>query len=37
MLLGAMAGVPVCLLLMLMVLGNVQGSLAPLSLTLFFG
>lgn len=37
MLLGAMVGVPVCLLLMLMVLGNVQGSLAPLSLTLFFG
>lgn len=36
-LLGAVLGVPVCLLLMLMVLGNVQGSLAPLSLTLFFG
>jgi hypothetical protein len=34
---GAVLGVPVCLLLMLMVLGNVQGSLAPLSLTLFFG
>lgn len=29
--------VAVCLLLMLMVLGNTQGSLAPLSLTLFFG
>jgi len=27
----------VCFLLMLMVLGNTQGSLAPLSLTLFFG
>ncbi len=26
-----------CLLLMLMVLGNTQGSIAPLSLTLFFG
>lgn len=29
--------VVVCLLLMLMVMGNTQGSLAPLSLTLFFG
>ncbi len=29
--------VAVCFLLMLMVLGNTQGSLAPLSLTLFFG
>ena len=29
--------VTVCLLLMLMVMGNTQGSLAPMSLTLFFG
>ena len=26
-----------CLLLMLMVMGNTQGSISPLSLTLFFG
>jgi len=35
--LGAVLGTGACLLLMLMVLGNVQGSIAPLSLTLFFG
>jgi len=35
--LGAVVGTGACLLLMLMVLGNVQGSIAPLSLTLFFG
>jgi hypothetical protein len=29
--------VALCLLLMLMVMGNTQGSLAPISLTLFFG
>jgi hypothetical protein len=29
--------VALCLLLMLMVIGNTQGSLAPISLTLFFG
>jgi hypothetical protein len=34
-LLGAVS-VFVCLLLMLMVMGNTQGSLAPISLTLFF-
>ncbi len=28
---------PVCLLLMLMVIGNTQGSFAPMSLTLFYG
>jgi hypothetical protein len=36
--LGAAVGsVPVCLLLMLMVIGNTQGSVAPLTLTLLFG
>jgi len=34
---GSSAAVVVCLLLMLMVMGNTQGSIAPLSLTLFFG
>jgi hypothetical protein len=29
--------VAVCLLLMLMVIGNTQGSIAPISLTLFYG
>jgi len=31
------ASVTMCFLLMLMVLGNTQGSLAPVSLTLFYG
>jgi hypothetical protein len=35
-LLGAVS-VLACLLLMLMVMGNTQGSIAPISLTLFFG
>jgi uncharacterized membrane protein YidH (DUF202 family) len=34
--LGLVSGAA-CLLLMLMVLGNTQGSIAPLSLTLFYG
>ncbi len=33
---GVLAG-PVCLLLMLMVIGNTQASFAPLSMTLFYG
>jgi len=33
---GIVAG-PVCLLLMVMVIGNSQASLAPLSMTLFYG
>lgn len=33
---GLLAG-PVCLVLMLMVVGNTQASLAPLSMTLFYG
>lgn len=36
-LLVALSAVPVCLLLMLMVLGNTQASLAPLAITLFYG
>lgn len=36
-LLGGIASVLACLLLMLMVMGNTQGSIAPISLTLFFG
>jgi uncharacterized membrane protein YidH (DUF202 family) len=34
--LGLLSGAA-CLLLMLMVIGNTQGSIAPLSLTLFYG
>ncbi len=37
MLLGGLASAAVSLLLVLMVLGNTQGSIAPVSLTLFFG
>jgi len=33
---GLLCG-PVCLLLMLMVIGNTQASFAPLSMTLFYG
>ncbi len=36
-LLLGVATVLACLLLMLMVMGNTQGSIAPISLTLFFG
>ncbi|MBI1376628.1 MAG: hypothetical protein GC157_03975 [Frankiales bacterium] len=36
-LLGGCAAVPVAFVLMLMVMGNTQGALAPLSLTLFLG
>lgn len=34
---AAIGSVPVCVLLMLMVIGNTQGSVAPLTLTLLFG
>jgi uncharacterized membrane protein YidH (DUF202 family) len=34
---GGIISVGVCLLLMLMVIGNTQGSIAPISLTLFYG
>jgi len=36
-LLAGVAAGPVCLLVMVMVIGNTQGSFAPMSLTLFFG
>jgi hypothetical protein len=35
--LAGLAAVPYCLLLMLMVMGNTQASLAPMSMTLFYG
>lgn len=34
---AGLLGGPVCLVLMLMVIGNAQASLAPLSMTLFYG
>lgn len=36
-LLAGVASVPVCLLLMVMVMGNTQASLAPVTLTLLYG
>jgi hypothetical protein len=36
-LVAAIGSVPVCVLLMIMVIGNTQGSVAPLTLTLLFG
>ena len=36
-LMAGVLAVPVCLLLMLMVMGNTQASLAPMSMTLFYG
>jgi hypothetical protein len=36
-LLAGVAAVPACLLLMLMVMGNVQGSLVPITSTMLFG
>ena len=34
---GAIGSVPVCLVLMLMVIGNTQASVAPLTVTMLFG
>ena len=34
---AGLLGGPICLLLMVMVIGNTQASVAPLSMTLFFG
>ena len=34
---GRGLAVPVCLLLMFMVMGNTQASVAPMSMTLFYG
>jgi hypothetical protein len=36
-LMAGVLAVPVCLLLMVMVMGNTQASLAPMSMTLFYG